>query len=858
MTRGPRACATRACAAPQQPRRGRAAATPRCCTPWAWRRASASAGARPTPNTSRTSSRPRDVAGGLGALPRCCACCCNRACSRLGAYLVIQPGDGRHHHRRSICRRAPWRRSSWRSPTGGLCRGAPELAPASDALAALPRGHEPMPLPAAERESPGRERIASAPPGAQKRRAGRQLRAARQAGAGHHRPERVGQVLAGARARRRLAARCAARSVSTARRSTMVAERARPAHRLSAAGRRAVRRHGGAEHRPLRSRRDRRGGHRGGAGGRRPRHDRAAAGRLRHPDRRSRRGAVGRPAPAHRAGAGALSAIRSWWCSTSPIPTSTPRARSARAGDPGRARAGRHRGRGRASAERARRRRPGARHDQRPRPRHRARGRGSGEVVRSPAAAAAALQPVLRPSRQRRWLRLVGEAGADIACMRINPIRRICSSSAWSVPCSWSAASAAGPRRASSPAPSSRRASSSSTPTPRRCSTRPAASSAELQRARRRSGEGRRYRRPARRHADPRQPRDRHQGPGRAYGAPRARGGRARRAPDDRFPADLLGAQATIRRSPALSSGETQAVRDCGHDARRPEGAARRARRPVERRSAARGQVAAKEKQSEWVQQELEGVRELWNKNLVPINRVTSLEREQARLEGERGQLIAAIAQSKGKIAETELQILQIDQDMRSEVGKELADIRGKTAELVEKQGRRRGPAQAHRHPRAAGRHGASARRAHGRRRDHGRRADHADRARRRQADRRGQGAAAGHRPGAHRPDGRDALLRLQPAHDARGQRRVGLVRPTSRRISAPARASTRCASRCPPKRSRGSEGLKLVPGMPVEVFIQTTFRTVASYSCAVPGSDRESVPRKIRSTSVYCETLDT
>jgi HlyD family secretion protein len=96
-------------------------------------------------------------------------------------------------------------------------------------------------------------------------------------------------------------------------------------------------------------------------------------------------------------------------------------------------------------------------------------------------------------------------------------------------------------------------------------------------------------------------------------------------------------------------------------------------------------QIASKEKQIEWIQQELEGVRDLWAKKLVQFNRVTSLEREQARLEGERGQLIAATAQSKGKISETKIQILQIDQDMRTEVGKDLADIRGKTAELVEK-----------------------------------------------------------------------------------------------------------------------------------------------------------------------------
>jgi HlyD family secretion protein len=96
-------------------------------------------------------------------------------------------------------------------------------------------------------------------------------------------------------------------------------------------------------------------------------------------------------------------------------------------------------------------------------------------------------------------------------------------------------------------------------------------------------------------------------------------------------------------------------------------------------------QVVSKDNQIAWIIKELVGVHELWKKNLVPYTRVTALERDKERLEGERGQLIATTAQTKGKITETELQILQIDQDMRSEVGKDLADIRGKTAELVEK-----------------------------------------------------------------------------------------------------------------------------------------------------------------------------
>ncbi|MGF9757412.1 HlyD family type I secretion periplasmic adaptor subunit [Microvirga sp. 0TCS3.31] len=96
-------------------------------------------------------------------------------------------------------------------------------------------------------------------------------------------------------------------------------------------------------------------------------------------------------------------------------------------------------------------------------------------------------------------------------------------------------------------------------------------------------------------------------------------------------------------------------------------------------------QAGAKADEIKLIQNELEGVRELWRKNLVPITRVTQLEREATRLRGERGQLIASVAQARGRISETDLQIIQIDQELRSEVAKELREIQAKSAELVEK-----------------------------------------------------------------------------------------------------------------------------------------------------------------------------
>lgn len=97
------------------------------------------------------------------------------------------------------------------------------------------------------------------------------------------------------------------------------------------------------------------------------------------------------------------------------------------------------------------------------------------------------------------------------------------------------------------------------------------------------------------------------------------------------------------------------------------------------------GQAGAKQKEVDFIRQELEGVRTLFQKNLVPITRLTALERDTARLEGERSQLSGMMAQSKGKIAEIELQILQIDQDLRTEVGKDLIETRSKLSELTER-----------------------------------------------------------------------------------------------------------------------------------------------------------------------------
>ncbi|MBB5050072.1 HlyD family secretion protein [Afipia massiliensis] len=96
-------------------------------------------------------------------------------------------------------------------------------------------------------------------------------------------------------------------------------------------------------------------------------------------------------------------------------------------------------------------------------------------------------------------------------------------------------------------------------------------------------------------------------------------------------------------------------------------------------------QENAKSREIELIQKELVGVRDLFAKNLVQISRLTVLERDAARLDGDRAQFVAQKAQAKGKITEIELQIIQIDKDLSSEVSKEMREINDKIGEFVER-----------------------------------------------------------------------------------------------------------------------------------------------------------------------------
>ena len=99
----------------------------------------------------------------------------------------------------------------------------------------------------------------------------------------------------------------------------------------------------------------------------------------------------------------------------------------------------------------------------------------------------------------------------------------------------------------------------------------------------------------------------------------------------------------------------------------------------------AKAQFEAKQREHGFIQVELKGVQALYDKKLTPLMRLSALQRDAARLEGEMGALTASMARSEGQIAEIRVQILNIEQKVKTDAMKELREVEGSIAQLNEK-----------------------------------------------------------------------------------------------------------------------------------------------------------------------------
>ncbi len=97
-----------------------------------------------------------------------------------------------------------------------------------------------------------------------------------------------------------------------------------------------------------------------------------------------------------------------------------------------------------------------------------------------------------------------------------------------------------------------------------------------------------------------------------------------------------------------------------------------------------RAQESATRKRIGLLNQEIAGIRELVNKGYVPKPRLLALEREFVESEGRLGELTAQIARARQTIAESEINILSLQNDSQSEIAQSLRDTQNQIHDLAE------------------------------------------------------------------------------------------------------------------------------------------------------------------------------
>ena len=151
------------------------------------------------------------------------------------------------------------------------------------------------------------------------------------------------------------------------------------------------------------------------------------------------------------------------------------------------------------------------------------------------------------------------------------------------------------------------------------------------------------------------------------------------------FPADLLSA-ADNKDVGAILDGERRLFRD--RQVSREGQKSQLRERIQQSKQEIEGLVAqeqGKRNEIALIGKELGSLEGLLNQGIISATKVYSLQRESASLNGDLGNLVSSIAQTRGKIAETELQILQIDADQSSQVSDQLRQAESDTGQFSER-----------------------------------------------------------------------------------------------------------------------------------------------------------------------------
>lgn len=96
-------------------------------------------------------------------------------------------------------------------------------------------------------------------------------------------------------------------------------------------------------------------------------------------------------------------------------------------------------------------------------------------------------------------------------------------------------------------------------------------------------------------------------------------------------------------------------------------------------------QYAGRKSEITLLKREMAGTEELAKKGYAPVVKTLAEQRQLASLEGEFGRLSALIAQTKGKVSETDLQVIQVEDDENERITSEIRDTERRIEELKER-----------------------------------------------------------------------------------------------------------------------------------------------------------------------------
>ena len=94
-------------------------------------------------------------------------------------------------------------------------------------------------------------------------------------------------------------------------------------------------------------------------------------------------------------------------------------------------------------------------------------------------------------------------------------------------------------------------------------------------------------------------------------------------------------------------------------------------------------QAASAREQLELIEAQIAALRPVADKGFVSQTRMRELERARAQLKGERGQYSASVAQTRGAVRETEIQVLEAERSFRERSAADLRDVESRLGEIL-------------------------------------------------------------------------------------------------------------------------------------------------------------------------------